>query len=143
NQTEDHRSVPRVLLDLLAAFNALFGHLLEFGNDHRQELKNDRSRNVRIDTHGKDRKAPEGSTGKHVEEAEDVAAADTEAFGERPRVYAGDRHEGPDAKDDQHGGRIKDLTTQVTDPQRVAKGVEQLNHLSLSSGGLDLASSAL
>ena len=54
------------------------------------------------------------------------------------RVDAGDRNEGADAKDDEQRRRIEHLPTKVADAQRVPERVQQLDHLGLSTGGLDL-----
>src|SRR5690606_14099491 len=110
--------------------------LLQAGDHDREQLEDDRSRDVWVDPHRKDGEASEGATRKHIQKAEDVAAPDAEAFSQRYGVDAGDGDKRTDAKHHQQRCGVDQLATEVADAQGVAERVQQLDHLSLPTGRL-------
>jgi len=68
--------VTRVLGDLLLADLALFLQLLERGHRDRQELQDDRGRDVGHDPEREDREVLQGAPGEQAEETEDVPAGE-------------------------------------------------------------------
>src|SRR5690606_29747423 len=95
-------------------------------------------RDVRVDAHGEDGETAQGAAGEQVQEAEDVAASDVQALCQADRVDAGDRNEGADAKDREERRRVDQLATEVVNAPCVPERVQQLDHLGLPTGGLDL-----
>ncbi len=65
--------VPGPLGDLLLADRTLLLPLLDPGDDHRQQLHDDRAGDVRHDPEGEDRHLGQGAAGEQVQEAEDAA----------------------------------------------------------------------
>ena len=70
---EDDRQVAGPLRDLAAAQLAFLLQLFERGHHHRQQLQDDRRRDVRHDAQGEDRQPADVAAREHIEEAEDRA----------------------------------------------------------------------
>ena len=66
--------VPRGLGDLLLTHRSLVTPLFKFRDDRREQLNNDRARDVRHDTEAKDGQARQGATGEQVQESEHTLA---------------------------------------------------------------------
>ena len=75
-EREADGQVARVLGDLLLTDLALLLQALERGHDDRQQLQDDRCRDVGHDSQREERQAGEASSAEQVQEAEDVAVGE-------------------------------------------------------------------
>src|SRR3546814_10852448 len=92
--------------DTLFPYTTLFrSQRFQGRHDRRQELHDDRRRDIRHDVEGEDGHAAERAAGEHVEDAEDAAGLLGEDLREDLRVDAGNRNVGAQAVDDQGAER--------------------------------------
>src|SRR5207249_4925236 len=70
HRAKHHREVTRVCGDLPASEFAFFGKLLQVWPDDRQQLQNDRCRDIRHDPQRKDGEAPEITASEQIEKSE-------------------------------------------------------------------------
>src|SRR5262249_39631772 len=89
DEGEKHGAVAGVLRDLLAAHLSFLGELLEVRPDDRQQLQDDRRRDVRHDAEGEDREPPERAPREDVQEPEERPGRGAEEFVHRGRIDAG------------------------------------------------------
>ena len=73
HQRKTDGEIARPLRDLAAAELAFLLQLLERRNHHRQQLQNDRRRDVGHDAQRENRQAPERAAGEQIDEAEERA----------------------------------------------------------------------
>src|SRR5690606_21654855 len=106
---QDDGAVAGVLGDLLPTLDPLFGQLLQPGNDHLEQLHDDRGGDVGVDAHGKEGEVPQRPAGEQVEEGKDVPAADVEHLPQGGRVDTGHGDIGADAEDHQKPQGVQDL----------------------------------
>ncbi len=127
DEGQRHRHVAGPLGDHLAPRLALVLEGLESGDDDRQQLHDDRGRDVGQDPQCEDRELLQGSTREEVEEAVDAARLllGLEQF-HRLEVDAGNRDGGPQAVDAEHGQREDDLPPQVRHFEHVSVDGEHL-----------------
>ena len=116
----------RVLGDLLLPLLALFGELLELGDDHGEQLHDDRRRDVRHDAQSEQRDALQRPPGEQVEETHDAAAARFEELLQGGEVDAGHRHVRTKTINGDHRRREDDLGAKVRDLPRVDERLPQL-----------------
>ncbi len=117
---EGDGQIARVLRDLLLADLALLLQLLERGDDHRQQLQDDRCRDVGHDPEGEQRQLAQGAAAEDVEEAEDVAAREVALdLVEGVRVDAGRRDVGAEPVQGQHRRREGELAPDLRDREGV------------------------
>ena len=76
DQRQDNRTVPRDLLDLIAAFLIVLCPLFKGRDDGCQQLHDDRRVDVRRDAHGQDGELTQCPAGEQVQKTEQVAAAE-------------------------------------------------------------------
>ena len=106
------RAVTRVLGDLASTGFAFLLQLLEIRNRNRQQLHDDRRRNVRHDAECEDRHALERAAREHVEHAENTGALLLEDFAHHVDVDSGHRDKGTDTEDHQRDNDEKDALAQ-------------------------------
>ena len=92
------RSPPRVLGDDAPTGLAFLLDLIERRHHDRQQLHDDRCRDVRHDPQRKHREPAERATREEVEQAEDTTFLVTEEFRHRVRIDSGHRDVGADAE---------------------------------------------
>src|ERR1017187_6765371 len=131
--TKDDRAVARVLRDLPAPHLPFLRELLEVGPDDRQELQDDRRRDVRRDAEREDRQAPQGAAREHVEEAEQASGARLEELLEGGRVQPGRRDVRTDPVDREQPEREEHTLPQVRDREDVAERLEDLHYRATTS----------
>ena len=78
--------------DLALPDRALLLPLLELGDHHREDLHDDRRRDVRHDPEGEDRELGERAAGEQLEEPEHAAAVSAWPFSSSTRVEVDARH---------------------------------------------------
>ena len=131
-EREDDGEVARVLRDLLLADLALLLEALERRHDHRQQLQDDRGRDVGHDPQREQRQPREAPAREQVEEAEDVGPGEVVLQRlDRVDVDARGRDVGAEAVERQHRRREQQLAADLRDRE----GVER------SSGAQVLSSS--
>src|SRR6476659_5595963 len=123
--------IARVLRDLLLADLALLLEPLERRHDHREQLQDDRGRDVGHDPQREQGQAGEAPAGEEVEEAEDVRSSDAvEAVLHRIRVDARRGDVGTEPVERQDPRREEQLLPDLLN----AEGVEnRLEHQSITS----------
>ncbi len=94
DQRQQHGAVAGILVELALPALALLFQRLEARGYRRQQLDDDRGRNIRHDVQGENRHAPERAAREHVEHAENAAGVLREDLIEDGRVDAGDRDVG-------------------------------------------------
>src|SRR3954470_5154763 len=87
-------TVAGVLIELLAPALALFFQVFEGRGNRRQQLDDNRRRDIRHDVEGEDRHAPERPAREHVEHAENAAGILPEDFLQNARIDARNRDVG-------------------------------------------------
>jgi hypothetical protein len=119
-ERQRHRQVARVLGDLLLSDLALLLQALQRGHDHRQQLQDDRGRDVGHDPQREQRQPLEAAAREDVEEAEDVRAVEARLDRlDRVEVDARRRDVGPEPVERQHRQRKRDLSPDLRDRERV------------------------
>ena len=88
DERDHHGPVAGPLGDLLAPHLPFLGELLEVRPDHREELQDDRGRDVGHDPEGEDRHATQGAAREQVQEAQDRALGLVGELGHRHGVDA-------------------------------------------------------
>ena len=117
--------VARVLGDLLLADLAFFLQLLQRGDDHGQQLQDDRGGDVGHDPQREEREPREAAAREEVEEAEDAGAAEVVLqFLDRVDVDARRGDVGAEPVEQQHRRREGELLANVGDAEGVRNGPE-------------------
>lgn len=101
-------------------FFAFLTPLLERRNDDIQKLNDDRRIDVRCDAHGKDGKLAECTTGKQIEQSEEVAVLEERL--KRRRVNAGDWDMRSHPEDGKHHQCEDDFLPELRNLEDVRKG---------------------
>ena len=120
-QADAHRHVAGGLGDLALPDGAHLLPLLDAGNDHAEDLHDDRRRDVGQDAEREDGELRQGTTGEQAEERKRSAFL-VGAVSQHLNcvdVDARRRDVGPDAVQHEHGQRERDLVSQVFDPEHV------------------------
>ena len=97
NSSQHDRQISRIGRDLAAAEFAFLRQLFQVGPDDRQQLQDDRRRDVRHDAQRKDGQAAEAASGKQVQKTEHGPGVRAEPVFERCGVDEGNRDVGADA----------------------------------------------
>ena len=118
---ENDGEIAGVLVDLLAAALAFLLEALKRGNGRREDLDDDRRRDVRHHVQREDGHALDGAAGERVPHSQDALLHAGEGAGVCDGVEAGDRDLGADAVDDQRDEREPDTRLQLL---RLAEGRE-------------------
>ena len=92
DQAERNRYVTGVGVDLLLAFFAFLGEVLQIGDGDAEELHNDGRGDVRVDTQSKQRCVGESGTGQDIQVCEDGTAGSEHGSAQRGGVNIGDRN---------------------------------------------------
>ncbi|MBS1226103.1 MAG: hypothetical protein H6R32_37 [Candidatus Aminicenantes bacterium] len=123
DEADDDRAVAGVLGDLLAAQLALLGQALEIGPDDRQQLEDDRRRDVGHDAQGEDGHPGHVPAGEQVDEAEQGALLALPELGQGRRAQArvGDDAADPVDREEQEGE--DDPLAQLGDAEDIADAV--------------------
>src|SRR5690606_1515544 len=122
NETEDNRAVARELAQLAPAHLAFLGPLRELRDDvHRQQLNDDRRRDIRHDPEGEYGELVQRAPGERVQQSEQVAALHVRRLQRLPGDvrHRDERTDGEDERDDQ---RDQDPVAQVFDVPDVLDG---------------------
>src|SRR5262249_12183612 len=124
DERQQHGAVAGVLRDLPAAHLSFLGELLEVGPHHRQELQDDRRRDVRHDPEREHGEAPQGAAREDVEEPEEGPRRRPEELVHRAGVDPGGRDVRPEAVHGEHHEREDDPLAQVRDREDVREALE-------------------
>ena len=114
-QSKTQSAITRVLGDLATTRFALFFDLLETGQHIRQELHDDRGRDVGHDPQSKNREARQGATREHIEQIQDAPLLTIEELLQGGGVNAWHRDVRPDAVHHQAEHQKHKPATQVTE----------------------------
>ena len=124
-QGQEHRHVAGVLLDLLAPALALLLELLQPGDDHPEELHDDRGGDVGHDPQGEDGELGQRPAREQVDQRERAAGVlgrVLQVVLDGVEVDPGHRQVGPEPVDGDDGHGEEDLAPQLGDLEGVAKG---------------------
>ena len=144
----------RVLGDLLLPLLPSFGQSLELGDDHGEQLHDDRCRDVRHDAEREEGHARQRAAREQVKETDDPGAPLLEELAEGLEVDAGYRHVRAEAIDRHHRRREEELRAKVRDLPGVDQRLPELvvhsripnaplsDELGRTAGRLDLLHSA-
>ena len=119
-----HRAVARVLGDLLAAELALLRELLEVGPHHRQQLQDDRRRDVRHDAEREDGDPLEASARERVHEAEEGALHGRHELDQRLRIHPRRRNVTADPIDREQPESEHQALAQIRDREDIAQAFD-------------------
>ena len=126
--TEGHGQIAGPLGDLAAAE---FAFLLEFfgsRNHHRQQLQDDRRRDIRHDSQRKYRQTPDVAAREQIEEPEDSTRLARQEILPAYDVDTGGRDKAAEPVNGEHGECKKDAVPEVFNPEYVAYRFNQLAH---------------
>ncbi len=116
------------LSDLAAAEFAFLLKLFQRGNDDRQQLQDDRRRDVRHDAEREDRQAPDIAAGEEIEETEDAARLARQKVLPANDVDARRRNVTAEPVNGEHGECKKDAVPEILNPEDIAYRFKQLAH---------------
>ena len=84
--------------------------------NHRQQLDNDRRRDIRHDPQSKDRSTAEGTTREHVKHFNDSASLLLKQFGKHSGIDTVNRNERADTEDNQRADYKQKSALQLAEP---------------------------
>ena len=116
------------LVHLPAAALTFHLHFAEGGNEHAQKLDDDRCRDIRHNTEGEDGCITEGTTGEHIEKADETLLGATDTTLQDLGVQAGEENEATQSVNQHKQDRVTDPLAQFLDVVDILECLNKLLH---------------